>query len=71
MWYNPQTGKCMYKKVISGKGTDKKDEYTDYNSEECTKYNYDGTSTMSKGIKLTFMSEQSDDAPVIHVEFAD
>ena len=70
MWYNPQTGQFMYKKVISGKGTDKKDENTDYSTEEFTRFNYDGSSTISKGIKLTFISKQSDDDPEIHVEFS-
>ena len=62
LWYNPQTGQMLKTRTICGVGTDEiglGSEY--YTNETNRKYHYDGSSTVGKGIKVTFNHLQKGD----------
>lgn len=58
-WYNPKTGHMLKTRTVCGVGTDEIGLGTSaYNTDINKKFHYDGSSTVGKGIKVTFANTQ-------------
>ena len=72
-WYNPKTGHMLELPVICGVGTDEKVSETNYSEGDFLRYNYDGSATTDKGIKILVVPYENEDSNIkldAKVEFA-